>query len=260
MTVGFPWLAHLAPHGQCFDASCSDVASHLNAQRPSAVRFEQSVEVLKALEYEQRVASGVVPTRNLAHDWYNGLVWLRYPKTKALINRLHVKHGQQAVVSGNKRTPLRDALTLMDESGALLLVEHSELTQALLAHDWCTLFLDRRSDWLQSARLVIVGHGLLESMHKVHKGLCAKVIPVQVCRADLDADEIDRLLVAVTLHLIGPSNFSPLPVMGVPGWFEESNTLGFYDDSAVFRRKPTPRDDKGHQRLAFWWDGTTLQS
>lgn len=254
-----PWLAHLTPHNQRFDTSGVDVAAHLNSRGPNHLRFEHSTEVLKALDYEQRVSSGVVPTRNLAHDWYNGLVWLRYPKAKAQINQLHVAHGQQAVVTGNRRTPLRDALTLMDESGAVLLTTDARLVQALLTHDWHTLFLDR-SSWLHAVRLLIVGHGLLESMDKAHKGLCAKVIPVQVSNINLPAEEIDELLIELTLRLQGPGNFSPLPVMGVPAWFEESSAPGFYEDAGVFRAKPTHVKTRGAQRLAFRWDGTTLRS
>jgi hypothetical protein len=28
----------------------------------------------------------------------------------------------------------------------------------------------------------------------------------------------------------------PLPVLGVPGWWNSNEEIGFYDDAAVFRR------------------------
>jgi Protein of unknown function (DUF3025) len=54
------------------------------------------------------------------HDFFNGICWLNFPQTKARLNALQAAeisaHGVQAT-----RGPLRDALTLFDESAAIAL-------------------------------------------------------------------------------------------------------------------------------------------
>jgi len=42
-------------------------------------------------------------------------------------------------------------------------------------------------------------------------------------------------------HLPGmTAAFTPLPVLGVPGWWPASENFSFYDDSHVFRPRKTP--------------------
>jgi len=227
--------------------------------------FVHSTESLGALEYERLVQTGHIPTRDISHDWYNGQVWLAFPKVKQLINALHVRDAGSCLerpdrLPANGRSRLRDALTLFDESGALLLTTEWSLCTALLQHDWKTLLLDQRETWSARAKVLLLGHGLLDSMSKAHKGLCAKVVPVLVPTLDMELPELQRLMLLVVEQLRAPGNLSPLPVMGVPGWFRDSETPGFYEDSAVYRAKPTRRVSSSDERLAFVWDGSTLGS
>lgn len=258
--VSVPWLTHLSPYDWCFDTNEGAVVGRLNAAKVDGVRFEPSFETMKALVYEQRVAKGAIPTRNLAHDWFNGLVWLKYPRVKREMNRLHVVQGLSGLpVGANGRNRIRDALTLLDECGAVLLTQEAGMVQALLEHDWQTLFVEGQLSWAEgSTRLCIVGHGLLDAMQKPHKGLCAKVLPVLVDRVDAVLERLDDVLCSVLLHLTAPANFSPLPVMGVPRWFEESSAPNFYHDPSVFRVKPTHQVDSVSRRLAFQWLASTL--
>jgi hypothetical protein len=256
-----PWLAHLAPFAWRFSGQEGEVATRLNAAvLGGCPRFELSSETMKALAYEQRVAQGIIPTRNLAHDWFNGLVWLKYPAVKQQMNRLHVAQGAFGLQgAGNGRSRVRDALTLLDECGAVLFTQDAGMVQALLNHDWQTFFVRHRSAWLAgTTRLCIIGHGLLDSMQFPHKGLCAKVLPVLVERVDEAMSVLDDVLCGVLAHLTVPANFSPLPVMGVPGWFEVSDSPGFYQDTSVFRGKPTRQVDSVSRRLAFRWLASTL--
>ncbi|HEX4879971.1 MAG TPA: DUF3025 domain-containing protein, partial [Limnobacter sp.] len=94
-----PWLSAL-------DVQCAiDFAGHAPgyvAERLNAMPhrgrlvglpvFEPPQATLSALEYERCVASGAVPTRDLLHDWYNGVVWLACPKSKSFINQSHLRH------------------------------------------------------------------------------------------------------------------------------------------------------------------------
>lgn len=267
VTGSSPWLW---PYGQAaaFQANrCStegSVAHHLDALREKAgshllPRFIASREVMGALEYERCVHTGQIPTRDLGHDWYNGLVWLRFAQAKHRINRSHIEDSdRQSELTSNGRSRLRDALTLFDENGALLLTTETSIRDALLDQDWQTLFVHGRQHWNGRARLLVFGHGLLDSLHKPHRGLCAKAIPVLLPALDVPDETLSVLLEVVVMAVQDPANFSPIPVMGVPGWFEESNQPGYYEDRSVYRAKATPRRSSSHERLAFAFDPSTL--
>lgn len=225
-------------------------------------RFTCSDESLGALAYERRVALGEVPTRDLSHDWYNGMAWLAFPKAKHWINTQHL--GDASVVSqmpfrsGNGRSRFRDALTLFDESGALLLTTRKDMLFALMEHQWPCVFAKRDDSWHEQNRLLVFGHGLLDSMASAHPGLCAKVLPVLVSDLNVSESELDQMIVNALQQVGDPSNFSPLPVMGVPGWFDLSAQPGFYENRQVFRAKPTAHRGLRAERLAFQVDGATL--
>ncbi len=263
-----PWLWPYGGDSARFEPAglaAGGVAHRLNRACSNAgllmPEFAASSDTLGALDYERRVHAGEIPTRDLAHDWYNGLVWLYFPQAKQQINTHHIVDSQRLIAqSSNGRSRFRDALTLFDESGAVLLTTDAALLSALLNHDWQALFAKNRSVWAGRARVLIVGHGLLDSMHRPHKGLCAKVIPVLVPRVDLGANELQVLLLKLVDEIRDSGNFSPMPVMGVPGWFDESNASGFYSDTSVYRAKPTRSNASSHERLAFVWDGSTLCS
>ena len=94
--------------------------------------------------YESFIArSAAVPTRDNRHDLFNGLVWLCFPELKRRMNEL-----QAAEIAANGigpvRGPLRDALTLFDENGALLRAP-AMLAGALHRRDWHTLFVTQRA-------------------------------------------------------------------------------------------------------------------
>ncbi|MFG6465222.1 DUF3025 domain-containing protein [Roseateles sp. BYS87W] len=182
-------------------------------------RFEPDTP--RAHGYEHHVAAtGRVPTRDNAHDLFNGLVWLRFPAFKAALNQAHLA---APPAPKGRRGPVRDALTLLDESG-LLLAAPEPLLRALQAQDWRALFLTHRALWAQ-AQVRVVGHALLEKLLTPRKPWCARVLVV----ADVEAP--------VLPHPLTPAALPPLPVLGLPGWWPANEAPGFYDDPAVFRPK-----------------------
>ncbi len=172
--------------------------------------------------YESFVhASRTVPTRDNLHDVFNALVWLVHPALKWRLNALQAEqlraHGVQAA-----RGPLRDAVTLFDESGALLQASPT-LQEALHERQWRQAFVALRSQW-QEATVTVVGHALLEKLAVApRKALTAHALLVSA--ADLDAQAWSS------------KPFVPLPVMGVPGWDAAQHEAGYYDDQSVFRPK-----------------------
>ncbi len=171
--------------------------------------------------YEQHVAAtGRVPTRDNAHDLFNGLVWLRCPAFKTALNQAHISAPPAAP---GRRGAVRDALTLLDESG-LLLAAPPALQQALREQDWPTLFLTQRALW-RDGRVLVVGHALLEKLLTPRAGLCARVLFV----GDVEAPSLPAELT--------PAALPPLPVLGIPGWWPSNASPAFYADKQVFRPK-----------------------
>ena len=187
--------------------------------------------------YEAFIArTGGVPTRDHLHDALNGLVWQRFPGTKARLNALQAQAIAQLGV-GAQRGPLRDALTLFDENGAVLRAPEP-LWQALRARQWQRLFIDLRPLW-REAELVIVGHALLEKLAQPRKPITAHVFCHPL--AGRLEDNMDTAIAhALDAAPLATKPFTPLPVLGVPGWTEENANFSFYDDSCVFRAAPQP--------------------
>lgn len=194
--------------------------------------------------------TGQVPTRNNLHDLFNGLVWQRFPRAKARLNVWQAAEiARQGV--GAVRGPVRDAITVFDENGALLLAPPA-LWQALLARDWHALFVTHRAMWT-NATLVLFGHALMEQLVVPRKNITAHVLVEQFSSdfedfaavgqnlgapdglAELDAALATRL----TPERLAGKPFTPLPVLGVPGWWPDNADPGFYADTSVFRPKRT---------------------
>ena len=187
--------------------------------------------------------TGTVPTRDNLHDFFNGLCWIRFPLAKRKLNALQAGEINRAGGAQGHRGPLRDALTLFDENGALLLAPQL-LWDALLMRDWQQLFIGLRPLWAE-AQLVVFGHALLEKLVYPRKSITAHVYIAQAAMhsiADLDswlAGELQACKLAT-------KPFAPLPVMGIPGWSPENNNPAFYSDDRVFRKpckNPVPHPD-----------------
>ena len=209
--------------------SLNDLAANGTAQRPlldaGPLQFVRQDQLPAGEPYETFVhRHAQVPTRDNLHDLFNGLVWLSQPALKCRLNALQAGElARQGV--GGRRGPLRDALTLMDENGALLQAPQA-LWTALLARDWPRLFVSQRPLWSQ-ARLTIVGHALLEQLATApRKALTAHVLCVEPGQAP-----------CIDAGTWAGKPFTPLPVLGVPGWWPDNDDPAFYDDAAVFRQR-----------------------
>ena len=232
---GAPWLSSICGPGVSVQRELLDgkpVAEALNALSMASVRFVPQSELPGGTAYEQYIFdTGQVPTRENLHDFFNGLVWLQFPHTKRRLNQLQAQaiaaDGVQAV-----RGPLRDALTVFDENGAVLSAPPA-LWAALRARDWQALFVDLRPLW-REARLVLFWHTLLPNLVPQRKPMVAHAYQAPVAInsiASLDA----WLAQAVQPGPWAAKPFTPLPVLGVPGWWPANEVPGFYGDAQVFR-------------------------
>ena len=248
-----PWFQFLDGVGpQVEQRVCAGAAVRdaLNAPVLAPVRFIPQADLPAGVAYESHIfATGGVPTRCNLHDFLNGLVWVRFPATKRRLNALQAQAIAQAGGVQATRGPLRDALTLFDENAALLQAP-KPLWQALQARDWHALCVTHRALWAQ-ARLVLFGHALLEKLVAPYKSITAHVlclpVPLELGPPPLHANA-DTAICQSASHpwdawlaqqlapdWLARKPFTPLPVLGVPGWWPANADPAFYADAQVFR-------------------------
>ena len=235
-----PWLEPYRARGEAVAlAAANGLALHeaLNqAAGEAPIRFVAPQGQPKGQPYESYIAStGCCPTRDNLHDFFNGLAWLRWPRAKQRLADLQARELTARGTVG-QRGALRDALTLFDENGALLMAPR-DMWESLVAHDWKTLFVTQRKQWAD-ARLVLFGHALLEKLVNPRKAVTAHVIAVP------DASDSIASVDAWLADMLAGSGFAdkpfaPLPVLGVPFWCSGNETETFYDDPLVFRPRKT---------------------
>ena len=201
--------------------------------------------------YEQKIFdTGLVETRaDSLHDLFNALVWLAFPLTKAAINARHV---ERLRAEGNRRGPLRDLLTLIDEGGVIVACAEDTLPdfEALIrGFHWEGLFWHRRADLVRDVRFVLTGHNAYEKSLAPYPGITCKALFVPT-PPDLLGGPHPDLVAWLDARAAGwieslpedakPRQMAPLPVFGYPGWLPGSAEAGFYADRRWFRPPPEP--------------------
>jgi hypothetical protein len=249
-----PWFDTVRPafdslgvEGDAFIGPFNAGAARLGLRnlRGQALAFVPQSALPEGTAYEEFIgATGQVPTRENLHDFFNGLVWLTFPLIKQRLNALQAAQIAVAGV-GKSRGPARDGATIFDENAALLVVREGEqaLVDALRAHAWHEALFERRTAFGRDVQVWLFGHALMEKLVAPRMAITAHTRVVaapdsyfalarNAQRAWIDAQ------VAGELEGDGLSTacFTPLPVLGIPGW-SEGQDAAFYDDKSVFRPK-----------------------
>lgn len=189
-----------------------------------------------ASPYEAHIAAtGRVPTRDNRHDLFNALIWLTFPLTKAALNARQAADLARDGVR-ERRGPVRDAATLIDESGLLLAADDRTLS-ALQRLDWAELLIVQRARWGREIVPLAFGHALIEKLVTPYRGITAAVVclrrPEDASLASIDAAAARW----VNDTALTPKLLAHLPVLGIPGWWPPNDEASFYADSAVFRAR-----------------------
>jgi hypothetical protein len=197
-----------------------------------------------ALDFERRIFEhGEVATRaGNWHDAFHACAWALFPRSKARINALHVEAGTAPAPNG--RGPLRDLLTLFDESGIVIACADPQLAELLAGFQWHELFWTRRERARQAMDFIIFGHALYEHCHALYDGVTGKgiVVPVEPAYFSLAAPQrLAQLDAAVEQFFAGAgalartSTLQPLPLKGIPSWAAENQNEAYYRDRRQFR-------------------------
>ena len=257
-----PWLAPLRACGALIGghdwrraintiAVDRDVRNH----RGLPIVFVPQAALPSATAYEAFISeTGNVPTRENLHDFFNALIWLSFPLSKARLNALQATELSKAGTlsgSGKLRGAARDAATIFDENAAFLVVRQGPvgdlLVAALREHHWSEAFIAQRPTFnVADAQVWLFGHALVEKLVNPYKAITAHtlilVAPDSFFSQDINARRgwIDQhIAVHLMAHGITIGQLTPLPVLGVPNWCINQDQA-FYDDVAVFRPKRRP--------------------
>ena len=223
---------------------------HLVAPSPGALSYESRIYLQGEMQYRE----------GEWHDFFNLLVWLAYPRTKAALNEAHNREslgapGSSMPGEAPNRSRFRDALTVLDESGAIAVSSDADLLDDLRGFGWKRLFWERRERVGACMRVHLFGHALFEKALNPYVGMTAHALLLPVTQALITAPpalqlaQIDALAAREIRAMTTPQALSPLPLLGVPGWWPENAVPAFYDDESYFRPgRLRPRSSPGPER------------
>ncbi|MCV2885610.1 DUF3025 domain-containing protein [Aestuariibacter sp. AA17] len=198
--------------------------------------------------YEEIIAhTGKVPTRPQSwHDLFNGLVWHMFPQTKRLLNHIHMQDISEFGV--NPRTPRRNRVTHFDECGIVLAVSEVELLDLLREHAWHEIFVENRQCWGTVIKPFVFGHANLEMLLEPFIGLTGKWLAVEVSDAFFTLP-FEKQLIHLDERLVSqirdqdlfsmPRVLKPIPLLGIPEWWEANRDPQFYENRDYFRPRRT---------------------
>jgi hypothetical protein len=146
---------------------------------------------------------------------------------------------------GKSRGPARDGATIFDENSALLVVRDCDagrgLVDALRGHRWREALFERRAAFGADAKVWLFGHALMEKLVAPRKAITAHIWVVFgpdeffALADEAQRGWIDRQVAAsLAAEALSTARFTPLPVLGLPGWWEPQDEE-FYADASVFR-------------------------
>ncbi|MBI2373790.1 MAG: DUF3025 domain-containing protein [Deltaproteobacteria bacterium] len=128
--------------------------------------------------YQRIVHERVVPSREANwHDFFNMLVWASFPRTKLRIHQLELEL-LEAHLDRPGRTHAEDTLSLLDEGGAVALVDPGAegVREALAKEDVGALRVHVARGWL---RVALIGHAVFEHLLGSDEQVFVMIAPVE---------------------------------------------------------------------------------
>lgn len=251
-----PWLAPLRPAAEPvlqaanWRDGLNQQATIRNLSNHNAlpIQFVPQSVLPEGVAYESFIsATGCVPTRDNLHDFFNALVWLTFPRIKVTLNELQATEivrrarlAEQARQAQQTRGRIRDAATIFDENAVLFLTSEPFFSAFLRGHQWKEMFIAKRKGFDRHCAVYLFGHALVEKLVSPYKAITGHAWIVETPGDVLALPEparrewLDREVAGKLKEGLSTSDFSHLPVSGVPGWWPGQDEA-FYADTSVFR-------------------------
>ena len=208
-------------------------------QAPRPLVFEDKYEARIYLRGELQVR------RDNWHDYFNALVWLAFPRSKAALNARHFAALKEQAAAGTaNRGPAQDALTLLDEGGVVVASCDRDLLGLLRDWRWKALFWESRARLAERMRFLLFGHAVYEKALQPFLGITSRGIVLEVEPDLLSAPPRERLAeidARLAEHISDPARIlatrelAVVPILGVPGWYPGNECAEFYDNTDYFR-------------------------
>jgi hypothetical protein len=212
-------------------------------QGPKPVVFEEKYEARTYLRGELQVRA------DHWHDYFNVLVWLAFPRSKAALNARHFTAlREQHAAGAPNRGPVQDALTLFDEGGVVVASSDDDLLDLLQEWRWKELFWANRARLQARAWFALFGHALYEKAQQPFVGITGRGILLRMESQWLAAPPPERLAeldarlaahLADTGRLQATRELAVVPILGVPGWSADNERESYYDNTDYFRPRRT---------------------
>ena len=204
-------------------------------------------------QFEQHYApriylSGEIQTRlENWHDFFQYLSWFMFPKTKAVINSIHLPYARQRIDVGDelgRRSPMENMLSLFDEGGAVLVSSDERLLQDVRDFSWKSLFWHQRARLATSFDCVPFGHAIYEKGLAPYIGMTANCILLRADARYFGMASVERLawiddqlgpIFEAKQHYQKPRDLQPFPILGMPAWDKANVEEAYYDNTAYFR-------------------------
>jgi len=199
--------------------------------------------------YESRInLYGEIQTRRKNwHDFFHVLIWLIFPRTKAVLNAIHMDLARTRFKAGanpGQRSTRESMLTLFDEDGAVVISSDESLLQLIRDFQWRELFWLRRAELADKLQCISFGHALYEKGLMPYLGMTANTILIKCDEAVLTQPMPQRLqwldaMLAEQFEdgetLQRPCDLQPFPILGMPDWHENNSRETFYENKDYFR-------------------------
>jgi len=227
-----------------------------NAEPPLRTQHGAVLKIVaqegKPNHFEQHYAPriylhGEIQTRTKNwHDFFQLLTWFIFPKTKAVINAIHIPRAKQRIENGDvgRRTPIENMLSLFDEGGVVITSCEPELLQLVRDFKWKELFWQNRDELAGKFECTTFGHAMFEKALAPYLGMTANAILLDVNESyfAMPMNErlayIDEQLAAIFSsgeQYRQPHDLNPFPILGMPGWHLNNDVEAYYDNSHYFR-------------------------
>ncbi len=254
-------LRHLAAYFEAFEAwpGLSDYQRALDGwpneiQTLGGVSLKVVEQAGKPDEFMQHYAPRIYMTgeiqtrRDNWHDFFQYLTWFMFPRTKAVINSIHLPYAKARLETGGdaigRRSPIENMLSLFDEGGAVIVSSDASLLQLVRDFKWKELFWQHREELYEKFSCVVFGHAMYEKGLAPYVGMTANCILLHSDESFFQLDNdgqlgwIDNELADIFTdgtQLTKPKDLSPFPILGMPDWDTDNNDSAYYDNVNYFR-------------------------